>query len=623
MGETSRTRSLAAVLILLIAMDPPLANGKAKPNPNGNGKAKPNPVEAPEDPVRLVAQRMLGKHLADTAAGCAPEVPLSRGNPNPTLSRNANARELLQAPSVAAAQLRASAACNLTSLALLAGRCCTSQTLAWFEAASLGMLHLNTSSAVQLSFATEVARALGPRRIAFVGDSVLDQLVGALIAELDRADGFERLLSSTLPSAPSAARSANVSRSTARSVNNRTRTKSKGLRLDKAVLGRRLNGGDSGAHPGDSPQHAPLPPPEELCDELHNFAYGAVSCRTASYANGLTIIGLKAYGFQSYNLTADEQRRDSSRMKPGEGRVETRTLAALLAHTDLVLIELCATHMHSMQTYQRSVDLVLGQIKEGVRWAWRSTAGRRTRASRASSPAAAGRAAAAAAATAPHVPSHVPTTHRRPQLASVVFLEDIPQQFDGPPSMGGWFQRKYARSGVGCIPSLTAPHPVYNQTRKITSRAQLLDLPAYFRARLAEAATEAAKPTAPHASPHASPRPWISWDAWLPSSWRSAQGGRKAMQGEPELLKPALSNVKPDLLKPDLLKPDLATVLSPHVVVRVSSWMAPLGFMAKCGGRAGNQMSVGWKCDCTHVCAGSLNFVPWFTALHEAIPLLV
>ena len=49
--------------------------------------------------------------------------------------------------------------------------------------------------------------------------------------------------------------------------------------------------------------------------------------------------------------------------------------------------------------------------------------------------------------------------------------------------------------------------------------------------------------------------------------------------------------------------------------------MAPLGFMSKCGGR--NQNLISAPCDCTHYCASSLTFVPWFTGLHEALPELL
>ena len=63
----------------------------------------------------------------------------------------------------------------------------------------------------------------------------------------------------------------------------------------------------------------------------------------------------------------------------------------------------------------------------------------------------------------------------------------------------------------------------------------------------------------------------------------------------------------------------LAAVLS-NKVLTVSSWMAPLGVMAKCGGRHGELWTSDGSCDCTHFCGGTLAFVPWFTALFGALP---
>ena len=67
-----------------------------------------------------------------------------------------------------------------------------------------------------------------------------------------------------------------------------------------------------------------------------------------------------------------EQEKRSTRSGPGEGRLTLRTMATLLAHTDLVLLEPCATHMHTVDKYRTSVDTAIDLMVHGARWAWAS-----------------------------------------------------------------------------------------------------------------------------------------------------------------------------------------------------------------------------------------------------------
>ena len=483
---------------------------------------------------------MLHKHLADTAAGCAPRLKVKLGNTNPALNANANARTLLSAASVQAAQQRARPLCNLTHLALLSGGCCTSQTMAFFEVAARGILdgagEISATSARPLSCATALADALGARRVALVGDSVLQQVAQALIGELD-ASGFSR------------------------------------DHQDRPPADRALNSSSD------------LPTLRELCDGLVS-----VSCVIATYTTGLTLINIKAYGFYASQMSAAEQTQAAKSSKPGKGKVTLRTMATLIARTDIVLIEPCAAHLHSPDTYRNSVDTVMDQVALGARWAraWaRKTAST----------------GIAASAAGPHARSSSPPHQASPQLARLALIEDVPQQFAGEPQRLGWFTGGYRRAGAhpGCV------HDPQNATARVRSRAQLLDLRTYVAQRLArEGASEAATLSAK--ASRATPVYGRASKGLIRTWWDGILGSREPLSIEDT------GNVAAD----NPPSTSLASVLSPHVVA-VSAAMTPLGFMSKCGGRNGNIMG-GNVCDCTHYCSSSLTFVPWFTAVHDALP---
>lgn len=239
-------------------------------------------------------------------------------------------------------------------------------------------------------------------------------------------------------------------------------------------------------------------------------------------------------------------------------------MATLLAHTDLVLLEPCATHMHTVDKYRTSVDTAIDLMVHGARWAW------------------AWHAAASAGASA--------SRSGRRRLARVAIVEDVPQQFRGdteagPGAYGGWFKKSFAAKNPGCI------HSPYNATALVRSRAQQLDLRAHVASVLARDAVRlgGVMPS------HAAATPPVESAATSTAEHAKDTGARAP--------------------------PTLASLLTPHVVP-ISAAMAPLGFMSKCGGRHGATM-MGPVCDCTHYCNSPLTFVPWYTALHRALPALL
>ena len=239
-----------------------------------------------------MASSMFSKHLNQIAAGCAPLLPISDGNTDPALPLNANAHSLLQAPSVADAQRRASPACNLTRIALQGDRCCSSQILAWFELASRGMLSpppkniatrgisggggggSHSGALVPFSCGAQVAHSLGSRRVAFVGDSVIQQVVASLIEELDSSDGFHRIQRRDVLRTQAAA---------PRHANKTTTTTAVVARIQTSPLTEIASTSRS-----SSSLPASL---SELCGQLM-----ATPCTSyVEYTNGLTIVAVKAY----------------------------------------------------------------------------------------------------------------------------------------------------------------------------------------------------------------------------------------------------------------------------------------------------------------------------------------
>ena len=260
---------------------------------------------------------LLRNHVGNTLNGCAPYLPASE-NINPPLHQNrSRAQELLHTTSVAAAQARvrssAATTCNLTQMAISAPphrveACCSSQTLAWLEIMADPVVGPQIGS--KLSCATAVARALGRRRVAFIGDSVLAEVVRFFIHELgsSTAGGFGE------------------------------------AHLD---VSRDVHGDEA------------LKALTTLCAET------ATPCTFAAYASGLEIVGIKAYGFyRPSEMSAAAQATDARGRKVS--KVETRVMAAALAYADLVLLEPCATHANSLNDYTAFVDAALESVTSGL-----------------------------------------------------------------------------------------------------------------------------------------------------------------------------------------------------------------------------------------------------------------
>ena len=410
----------------------------------------------PPTPEEVRGSALLEKHIGDVRAGCAARMPIELGNPDPPLNLGGHARALLQSPSVASAQARVvTRACNLTHLALLSSTCCTSQTLAWFAiAASPGLLGPPNST---LSCATAVAHTFGRRRVALVGDSIMQAIGSELVRELDSdpTGHFVRAEAPPVWSRPS---------------------------------------------PSNASSPPALPTLDNVCEQNQK-----TPCMIARYTCGLELVVIKAYDFLPATMSREAQAEAASKASPGKGYVGTRMMAALLGYADLLLIEPCAVHAHSMTSYEKRVSTSVELLAAGLRWA-----------------------AAAMHPAAPRV--------------RVALVEDVPQHFATPL---GWFSRT-ARCDM-------QPHA----TNRFQSRAQLLPLTRFVEEGVNQRATSL-----------------------------------------------------------------LSSVLSPNVV-RVSDWMAPVGVMAKCGGRHYNVMSGGGQCDCTHMCGSPLSYLPWFTGLHAALPQLL
>lgn len=472
---------------------------------------------------------------------------------------------LLQAPSVRAAQARTSPTCNLTQLAELGGTCCSSQILAWFEiAANPALLGPGTSLASNgahstqppISCALALARALGPLRIAFVGDSVLQQVGHALIGALDESSGFISVQEPAEPPAPTT-----------------------------------------------QPSRSALPVSlRDLCQNELGVNKSPTPCRHVRFTSGLEIAVIKAYGF---NAAAEPWTVQAARWrtsKANKGFVETRTLTALLAYTDLVLIEPCGVHTETLSQYREHVSRALGQVNEGLRW----------------------------------LREHKVQV---PRASRVLFLADIPQHFKSEHGM-------YTRHS-------SCEFEPLNATTRFRSRSQLSGLPTHLQSYLQKEQANRLDPNwrRPHATrtttrakPKSAPlrdspsvrrlsivNPPSTGATRLQRLWARLMGGgggsKKEAAGAALSGVPANSRVEAEEQPPDwrfpspsLTDPLLSRVVSAHVV-DVSPWMAPFGVMAKCGGRHYNNMNLG--CDCTHFCSSQLTFAPWFSALHAALPTVL